>query len=406
MQPLPGKSQKSHCPVCDSVATEGLIEIPDVPVFCNLLLPNHTKALDADKGEIHLLFCHTCGHLYNGEFDPNRMQYHPGYENPLHYSPTFQSYLVELAQRLVSLYDLYGKDIIEIGCGQGEFLRLLAEMGPNRCTGFDPSADPQRIEQGARSNRLIVIQDYFSERYADYRADFIACRQVLEHIAGPRQLLKSIQRALDGRDNPVLFVEVPNAMFTLQQFGIWDLIYEHCSYFTTLSLSRLLVEAGFKSLKITETFGGQYLCSEAQVSADKNLFTPEPAALTMEELKKQVQVFADKYRKTISAWQEILARLQQSGPKPVIWGAGSKGVTFLNVLKINDAIDYVIDLNPSKQGMYIPGTGQRIVPPEWLPEIQPQAVIVMNPLYMTEIQKMITVRKFDKNGKFSLIPAS
>jgi SAM-dependent methyltransferase len=406
MQPLSGKSQQSNCPVCDSVATEGLIAIHDVPVFCNVLLPNHAKALDADKGDIHLLFCHTCGHVYNGVFDPTRMQYHPGYENPLHYSPTFQKYLVELAQRLVSIYDLYGKDIIEIGCGQGDFLRLLAEMGPNRCIGFDPSADPQRIEQSARSNRLIVIQDYFSEQYADYRADFIACRQVLEHIAEPRQLLKSIQRALDGRDNRLLFVEVPNALFTLQQFGIWDLIYEHCSYFTSLSLSRLLVEAGFKPLKITETFGGQFLCSEAQASVDKNMFTPDPAALTMEELNKHVQLFADNYRKTISAWQENLARLQPSGRKPVIWGAGSKGVTFLNVLKITDAIDYVIDLNPSKQGMYIPGTGQQIVPPEWLPEIRPRAVIVMNPLYVSEIRKMIATRQLDKNGKLSLIPAS
>jgi hypothetical protein len=70
----------------------------------------------------------------------------------------------------------------------------------------------------------------------------------------------------------------------------------------------------------------------------------------------------------------------------VIWGSGSKGITFLNMLETADGIEYAVDINPRKQGMYITGSGQRIVPPAFLAEYQPDAVIVMNPLYIDEIK--------------------
>jgi len=72
----------------------------------------------------------------------------------------------------------------------------------------------------------------------------------------------------------------------------------------------------------------------------------------------------------------------------VIWGAGAKGVTFLNTLNLRDQIEYAVDVNPRKHGMFIAGTGQQIVPPEVLRDYQPDVVIVMNPLYEHEIQQI------------------
>ena len=68
-----------------------------------------------------------------------------------------------------------------------------------------------------------------------------------------------------------------------------------------------------------------------------------------------------------------------------MWGAGSKGVTFLNAVR-DEGIEYVIDLNSHKHGRYIPGTGQRVVPPAFLQEYRPDVVLVMNPIYHNEIQ--------------------
>ena len=52
-------------------------------------------------------------------------------------------------------------------------------------------------------------------------------------------------------------------------------------------------------------------------------------------------------------------------------------------------IEYVVDINPHKQGKYIAGTGQKIIAPELLTDYQPDLVIIMNPIYKHEIQKML-----------------
>jgi hypothetical protein len=73
----------------------------------------------------------------------------------------------------------------------------------------------------------------------------------------------------------------------------------------------------------------------------------------------------------------------------VVWGAGSKGVTFLNVLEVGELIAYIVDLNPRKHLKYIADTGQQIVSPEFLLTYRPEVVIVMNPIYLEEIQTLL-----------------
>jgi hypothetical protein len=70
----------------------------------------------------------------------------------------------------------------------------------------------------------------------------------------------------------------------------------------------------------------------------------------------------------------------------VLWGGGAKAVGFLNLLKVEDAISYVVDINPHKHGLHLPGTGQKIVGPEFLKEYQPEIVILMNPIYRQEVE--------------------
>ena len=394
------------CPVCNSTATTQFIQIQGVPVFCNVLRDSREKALKADRGNIDLVFCHTCTHVYNAAFDASRMQYNPQYENALDYSPTFQKYIHKLAQRLVNTYRLQGKDIIEIGCGQGEFLRLLAEIGSNRCLGFDPSHNTRQADPATFNNRISIIQDYYSDQYADYRADFVVCRQVLEHISEPASFLKMIQGTASGEGDRVLFFEVPNAMFTLGELGIWDLIYEHCNYFTALSLRRLFLEVGLEPLNIEAAFGGQYLCIEGRAAIQKAKPDQGSLDLSITEVEKKVHSFADNYRQTVSEWGRILEDIKQSGARSVVWGAGSKGITFLNISPGAAAIENVIDINPHKQGLYVPGTGQQVASPDRLTEIRPETIIVMNPLYLDEIDQMITDLQLRRNSDVRLMPAN
>ena len=76
--------------------------------------------------------------------------------------------------------------------------------------------------------------------------------------------------------------------------------------------------------------------------------------------------------------------------KVVVWGAGSKGITFLNMMTDGEGIDYIIDQNPAKIGKFVAGSGQQIQSPDFLAEYRPDMVIVMNPLYRDEIAQRLS----------------
>ncbi len=363
------------------------IKLQGCPVHCNLLWPGREAALSAPKGNIRLGFCRACGMIYNLAFNPGLLTYTQAYENSLHFSPYFQAYAQELATRLVEQYHLYGKDIVEIGCGTGEFLSLLCEGGRNRAFGFDPSYDG-RTEGGVAGEHVTFIRDFYSESYAGYPADFICCRQVLEHIHSPRDFLSQLRRAIGDQRDSVVFFEVPDALYTLRDLGIWDIIYEHCSYFSAPSLTQLFQNSGFTVSQVYPTFGAQFLCLEATPGiAESRSHMASAKALT--ELARFVSAFGAHYRNKVDAWGRYLDGLFEKGCRIVVWGAGSKGVTFLNTVRGGSQIEYVVDISPRKQGMYVPGTGQRIVPPDFLHEYRPEALLVMNPNYKDEIRGLI-----------------
>jgi len=372
------------CPVCCSADLRPFFSLAGVPVYANVLLPTREEAFSVPRGDLELAFCSSCGHVFNTAFNPARLHYTPDYENSLHFSPRFQTYAAELASDLVRRYGLYGKDLVEIGCGRGDFLAMLCELGDNRGWGFDPGYNG---EQDANP-RLTVIRDYFSEKHAGGPADFILSRQVLEHIHRPRDFVHMVRRASARREGPVVFFEVPNVVFTLHELSIWDLIYEHYSFFSPTSLERLFLESGFEVLDVRPQFGGQYLSIEARPGPKQRASRPAGEAERVAELSADVDEFVRRYEEKTGHWEALLRDLRASGRRAVVWSAGSKGVMFLNMVETRDAIQYVVDINPRKHGMHIAGAGQRIVPPDFLREYRPEVVVVMNPIYQEEIRSM------------------
>ncbi len=366
---------------------EVFFEMASVPVYCNLLWREQQAAKNCPKGDIKLAFSPETGLITNIAFDPDKLGYSQDYENSLHYSPRFQQYAQFLAESLVKRHDLYNKDIIEIGCGKGDFLISLCQLGNNRGVGFDPSYVP-RAEHRSMSSQVQFVQDFYSDRYKDYQADIICCRHALEHVPNPADLVVPVRRAIGERLNTVVFFEVPNGLHTFRHLAVWDIIYEHCCYFTPVSLAHAFSSCGFQVGDLTEAFDGQFLCLEALPTAEEITSTTDEQKEQIEALSKDLTTFTTKFDSLVQTWSQKLEQMSQTGKKVVVWGAGSKGVTFLNLLGDRAVVDYVVDLNPRKQGMYVAGTGQKIVPPEFLQKYQPDMVIVMNPIYENEIQKL------------------
>jgi hypothetical protein len=377
----------SQCPACGSSQVRVLLTLPSVPVLCNQLFPTRALALQAPMGDLDLAFCDACGHVYNAAFDPGMMAYTQAYENSLHFSPSFQRFAEELADRLIRQYDLHGKNIIDLGCGKGDFLKLICDRGENRGTGFDPSYVPDPVDSKPGSP-VRFVREFYSERHTAIPVDLISCRHVLEHVHQPREFVAGLRRSIGNRQATAIYFEVPNVLYTLRDLGIWDLIYEHCAYFSAGSLCRLFTSTGFDVHTVQESFGGQYLGLEAHPAVRdlgiRRTGVPDPV-----EMFALVEKFSTRYREKVAVWKEKIEELRREGKRAVVWGGGSKGVTFLNVVKAGEEIEVMVDINPRKTGLFIPGTGQQVVGPGSLQQSPAEVIVVMNPLYVGEIRAQV-----------------
>ncbi len=379
-----------RCANCQSIGMSVFYALEQVPVHSMLLLSSRKEAVEFPKGDIRLGYCPTCGFIANISFDPGLQNYFThNYDATQTYSDTFNTFHRNLALRLINLYNLHGKRIIEIGCGQGEFLDLLCGLGQNTGIGFDP-AYVEGKWTGSAKDRTTFIKDYYTEENArQYRADFVCCKMTLEHIQEPFRFVNMVSRSVRDQPNTIVFFQIPNAQYVLQEIAFWDIYYEHCSYFSQHSLNYLFQLCGFQVINNSVEYDNQYLMIEAKPAE----LTDKPIRFQSNELsklEKDVAGFQLKCPEVINAWRERITELFLSGKKIVIWGGGSKAVAFLTTLKIQNEVEYVIDINPNKHGMYLAGTGQKIVSYEFLRSYKPDIVVVMNPIYVDEIRKILT----------------
>lgn len=373
------------CPACDHAGMAVFYEVNDVPVNSVLLVDSREKALNFQRGRIRLAVCPACGFISNITFDEKLTQYTEQYEATQGYSPTFNKFHRALAEELVERYDLRGKDVIEIGCDKGDFITMVAEIGDNRGIGFDPAYVAGRHPSPA-ADRLTFVADFYGEKYADTQGDMVICKMTLEHIPNVGEFVGTVRRSVGDNPETVVFFQIPNAQYVLGDVAFWDVYYEHCSYFTKGSLARLFRHRDFDIIDLWTAYDDQYLMIEARPALGQPKVTPLPGEEPPAETLAAVAAFEEQIAGKRAEWQRILGEMKTEGQKVVLWGGGSKGVAFLTTLGLTlDDIGYAVDINPIKTGTFMAGTGQEIVAPEFLRTYQPDAVIIMNPVYRDEI---------------------
>jgi len=382
----------ASCPVCGGTDTEEVFTLRAVPVVLNQLWPDAAAARDAPVGDVELVMCAGCALIWNRAFDPGRMVYAPGYENALHFSPRFQAFAEELAAGLVARNGLEGRHVVEIGCGDGYMLDLMVKHGAATATGFDPSMDGRETSYTAREG-VRIVPEYFSADQLGRPLDFIMCRHTLEHLDAPARLLGDIRRAIGGREVPVYF-EVPNAGWMLEAVSMWDVIYEHVTYWTAPSLAALFRRTGF-SPDVREGYGSQFLMVEARPGPVEPGQRPADADM----VGAAARAFAGAAKAELSRWSDRLSSLDG---RAVIWGAGSKGIGFANALgPTGKALAALVDLNPRKHGLSAPGVALPVVAPDELRAIRPDLVLISNALYAEEI--IAEVRRMGLEPRFDSI---
>ena len=362
-----------------------------VPVHQNLLLRDQEAAVAITRGDLLMRFCNQCGFVYNAAFDLGKLSYNQGYDNTQTYSPYFRQYIDDVIHYLVEDQGIRASNIVEVGCGKGLFLRKLVEFpsANNRGVGFDPSyVGPLEDLDG----KLRFELRFYDEQAAGTPADVIICRHVIEHVPDPVRLLRSIRKALSMQPHARVYFETPCVAWILQAQIIWDFYYEHCSLFTLQSLSAAFQVAGFVVKAVRHIFGEQYLWLEAELASGE-VVQPDFQPAGISKLARNFKVAE---RDLIASWRRKIGEQARRG-KVALWGAGAKGVTLANLVDPErNLLDCLVDLNPRKQGGFLPGTGHPIVGYTQLPDRHVRSAFLLNTNYRVEVLELL------KNDRIAL----
>ncbi len=376
------------CPVCESAQTRGFFSQRDVPTQAGYLAPSRAEALDCRLGDIELQHCRVCGHIWNRSFDPAKVGFDPDYDFSQYHSAVYRDYIAASIQRLESRYGLVGKTALDIACGKGEFLRLLIGAGVAKAIGFDPTFVETNLNDEDREHIMVYRKNYGPLDSA-LKPDLVTCRSALQYVPNPRRFLSSIREALDGQFGTIVYFEVPSGAEAFRERIVWYVGYEAGCFFSPASLARVFRECGFQVLDILPALGSSQLEIEAKPSSSPSTCQWEAAELVA-EIDGQVDEFATEYASQVGEWTDRFDEYRRMGKCVVLWASGMRAISLLaNVESAGAAVDYVVDVNPHRQGRYMPKTGQQVVPPGELSRINPDVVIATNPNYATEIAAQI-----------------
>lgn len=332
-----------------------------LPVLQNRVFSTANDAKNCRTGDISLVQDLKTGLVFNKFFNSTLIEYDEHYQNEQSFSGLFCKHLDNVTQIINKHFT--NKTLLEIGCGKGFFLEHLAKVG-FIISGIDPTYEGRNPS---------IIKDFYNPAMG-LSADGLILRHVLEHIQDPLSFLYTICES--NKNQGKIYIEVPSFEWICHHKAWFDIFYEHVNYFTLQDFYRIFAqidEAGY-------IFGGQYIYVVAELNSLR-----QPIGTNDKSLD-----FPDDFLTSLNTIAEKLLSSEFQN-KSVIWGAASKGVIFsLFMQRKGITFPFIIDINPAKQGKYLPVTGLPVYSPQefFANNNQITNIIVMNNNYLTEIQQM------------------
>ena len=287
----------------------------------------------------------------------------------------FSKTMVELRRyqykNLIQNYHLEGKRFIEVGCGQGEILKVLTEF-PVEAHGIEH--DPHLVEL-ARAQGLDVMEGFTETedtRFPGGLYDVFLSFNFLEHQPDPGTMLQAIYRNLE--DDAVGLITVPSFEYIMDHNSYFELIRDHIAYYTFETLTPLLERNGFQ-VEECEVINRDTL---SVIVKKRPQMDTENLLDCYVNLRKEME----SYMKYLDAWDKKIA----------MWGASHQGFTLAATTKLGDKAQYIIDSAPFKHGKFAPSSHLPIVPPEYFLDHPVDAIIITAPGYTEEIAASIRER--------------
>lgn len=324
------------------------------------------QGVKQDRGlTLDLCQCMGCGLV---QFDCEPVDYYRDVIRAGGFSKTMVELRRYQYKHLIDSYHLEGKKFIEVGCGQGEFLKVLSEF-PVEVHGIEH--DPHLVEL-ARAQGLDVTEGFTETedtRFAGGLYDVFLSFNFLEHQPDPGTMLQAIYRNLE--DDAMGLITVPSFEYIMDHNSYYELIRDHLAYYTFETLTPLLERNGF-------------LVEECEVINRDTLSVivkkrPQMDTENLLECYVNLKREMESYMKYLDAWDKKVA----------IWGASHQGFTLAATTKLGEKARYIIDSAPFKQGKFAPASHLPIVGPDHFHEHPVDAIIITAPGYTDEIAASI-----------------
>jgi len=382
----------NECLCCGSEQLKLVLDLNEQP------LANSFKKT-AEEAEptfpLRLNICEDCTHLQlSHAVNPDLL-----FKNYLYVSGTSQTlrdYFDWFAKETLT-YAPDAKTVLDIACNDGSQLNSFKALGL-KTYGVDPA---ENLHPLSNANHEVVC-DYFTDKYnyhyKNKNLDIITAQNVFAHNSYPLEFLQQCKEVMS--DTSVLFIQTSQAdMIRNNEF---DTIYhEHLSFFNAKSMSALAQRAGLYLIDIRKPpiHGNSYMFVFKKVAEDTSkvdAVLAEERALGLQDMNTYL-AYADRAVTIVEDLKQTIEHYRSLGYVIAGYGAAAKGNTLINFGNIY--LDYIIDDNPMKQGLFAPGSNIPVVPIDMLDQCDDLKVSFV-PLawnFFKEIQGKIKAKR-DREG--------
>jgi hypothetical protein len=333
------------CPICDSSDIAKYFGVKNSPLLQNVLYESELQALSVETVDADFFVCSHCNFLFNPGF--KEAPYDKTYNNDQQHSEVYRNHLIHVAD-IIESHLQPGRKLLEIGCGNGALLDILFARGCKNIVGYDP----------ANTGQMPFVKHCCWDARDTESYDIIVLRHTLEGMPNFDKFFSGVTQKVnfDG----MIYLELTSASFILENASTQFLYNECPHYFSELTIAYFLNRYGFYVHRMHHMMGGAIFGIVGKKKTIKKPLAPATGKL--------------------SNFKNVC-----------IWGISGRSIHFLTNYKISQKmIPFGVDLDPRKQGQYIPVTGQKIISPQECIQMKPDAIIVLNENYVPEV-----ISKFD-----------
>jgi 2-polyprenyl-3-methyl-5-hydroxy-6-metoxy-1,4-benzoquinol methylase len=385
--------QLNECLCCGSKRLKLVLDLKEQPLANSF---KKTAEESEPQFPLQLNICEECTHLQlSHAVNPDLL-----FKNYLYVSGTSQTlrdYFDWFAKRTLEYFEMSPQTVLDIACNDGSQLNSFKTLGL-KTYGVDPA---ENLHVLSNANHEVVC-DYFKEKYVYHykmkQLDIITAQNVFAHNDYPLDFLLQCKEIM--HDKSRLFIQTSQAdMIKNNEF---DTIYhEHLSFFNSSSMSALAARAGLHIIDIQKTpiHGNSYLFVMSKHPGARpsvQLQLDQEGDQGLQDMNTYL-AYADRCYTIVEDLKQTIEHYRNLGYVIVGYGAAAKGNTLINFGDIY--LDYIIDDNPMKQGLFAPGSNIPVVPINVLDQCD-DLKVAFAPLawnFFKEIQSKIKAKR-DREG--------